>query len=304
MERRSLLAGLVVVVLGSLLLAGSASARTVTGKKSSAGEPPTCIIASLPSFVAQGEFGEASSVADVVEVSCTPEFGFQTVKLSDEELFSRCKGKTSWSEAPEFEPTEGATTKIKLDGEGNGSAVVWGGPGCAAGETLVSAHLEVPPFTTVTTGFEVLPPKTTPPGVYALPATSVEDNVLSSVETIVEVEFPSVFAEQDVNISAEQLFARCGPVEEEPEEEGEVKKALFIGGSNKVEWIGPDEHLLAVDEEGISKVKLDDNGNAFVVLFGGPSCASGVSEIEASLESAPFTTFTTDFTVKAPEAGL
>jgi hypothetical protein len=285
MERRSLLAGLVVVVLGSLLLAGSASARTVTGKKPSVGEPPTCIIASLPSFVAQGEFGEASSVADVVEVSCTPEFGFQTVKLSDEELFSRCKGKTSWSEAPEFEPTEGATTKIKLDGEGNGSAVVWGGPGCAAGETLVSAHLEVPPFTTVTTGFEVLPPKTTPPGVYALPATSVEDNVLSSVETIVEVEFPSVFAEQDVNISAEQLFARCGV-------------------APKVEWIGPDEKVLAVDEEGISKVKLDDNGNAFVVLFGGPSCASGVSEIEASLESAPFTTFTTDFTVKAPEAGL
>jgi hypothetical protein len=109
--------------------------------------------------------------------------------------------------------------------------------------------------------------------------------VLSSVETIVEVEFPSVFAEQDVNISAEQLFARCGV-------------------APKVEWIGPDEKVLAVDEEGISKVKLDDNGNAFVVLFGGPSCASGVSEIEASLESAPFTTFTTDFTVKAPEAGL
>jgi len=286
MERRSLLAGLMALVLvGVLSLAGSASARTTIKKKSVEEPTPMCIIASLPSFVDQGEFAEASSVADIVEVSCNPEFGFQTVKLSDQELFNRCKDSMSWSEAPEFEPTEGPTTKIKLDGGGNGSAVVWAGPGCAAGETLVSAHLEVPPFTTVTTNFEVLAPRVTPPGVYALPATSVEDNVLSSVATIVQVEFPSVYAEQDVNIAAEQLFARCG-----------------VGP--KVEWIGPDEKVDGIGVEGISKVKLDNDGNAFVVLLGGPSCASGESEIEASLEVAPFTTFTTDFTVKAPEAGI
>lgn len=292
MERRSLLAGLAVLVVCLFSLAGTASARTASTKKPAGEEDPTCIITSLPSFVDQGEFATASSVADIVEVSCNPEFGFQTVKLSDEELFSRCKDSMSWSEAPVFEPTEGPTTKIKLDGGGNGSAVVWAGPGCAAGETLVSAHLEVPPFTTVTTNFEVLPPKVTAPGVYVLPPTSVEDNVESSVATIVEVEFPSVYAEQDVNIAAEQLFARCGL-------------------APKVEWIGPDEDPISpapigddVDDpigaESIS-VKLDNDGNAFVVLVGASSCASGESEIEASLEVAPFTTVVNDFTVLPPE---
>jgi hypothetical protein len=290
MERRSLLAGLAVLVVCLASLAGTASARTADAKKPAGAEDPTCIITSQPSFVDQGEFTTSSSVADIVEVSCNPEFAFQSVKLSDEELFSRCRDNMSWSEAPVFEPTEGSTTTIKLDGGGNGSAVVWAGPGCASGETLVSAHLEVAPFTTVTTNFEVLPPKVTPPGVYALPPTSVEDNVESSVETIVEVEFPSVYAEQFVNISAEQLFARCGL-------------------APKVEWIGPDEDLIspvgedAFGAEGVS-VQLDDDGNAFVVLLGGPSCASGGSEVEASLESAPYTTYTTEFTVKAPEAGL
>lgn len=294
MERRSLLAGLAVLVLCLASLAGTASANPV---KQPAGDPtPNCIITSLPSFVDQGEFTTSSSVADIVEVSCNPEFAFQSVKLSDEELFSRCRGNMSWSEAPVFEPTEGATTTIKLDGGGNGSAVVWAGPGCASGETLVSAHLQVAPFTTVTTNFEVLPPKVTTPGVSALPPTSVEDNVESSVATIVEVEFPSVYAEQFVNVSDEQLFARCGL-------------------APKVEWIGPDENLISpapdggepvedpIGAESVS-VQLDNDGNAFVVLFGGPSCASGGTEIEASLESAPYTTYTTEFTVQAPEAGL
>ncbi len=288
MERRSLLAGLAVLVVCLASLAGTASA---TVKKPAGDEPSMCIITSQSSFVDQGEFTTSSSVADIVEVSCNPEFAFQSVKLSDEELFSRCRGNMSWSEAPVFEPTEGPTTTIKLDGGGNGSAVVWAGPGCASGETLVSAHLQVAPFTTVTTNFEVLPPKvTTPTGVSALPTTSVEDNVESSVATIVEVEFPSVYAEQFVNVSDEQLFARCGL-------------------APKVEWIGPDENLIspvgedAFGAEGVS-VQLDDDGNAFVVLFGGPSCASGGTEIEASLEKAPYTTYTTEFTVQAPEAGL
>ncbi len=296
MERRSLLAGLAVLVVCLASLAGTASARTVGAKKPAGDEPPTCIITSLPSFVDQGEFTTSSSVADIVEVSCNPEFGFQTVKLSDEELFSRCRGNMSWSEAPVFEPTEGPTTTIKLDGGGNGSAVVWAGPGCASGETLVSAHLQVAPFTTVTTNFEVLPPKVTTPGVSALPPISVEDNVESSVATIVEVEFPSVYAEQFVNVSAEQLFARCGL-------------------APKVEWIGPDENLISPAPDGGEQVEdpigaesvsvqLDNDGNAFVVLFGGPSCASGDSAIEASLEKAPYTTYTTEFTVGAPAAGL
>jgi len=51
-------------------------------------------------------------------------------------------------------------------------------------------------------------------------------------------------------------------------------------------------------------VTLDDDGNAFVVLLGGASCAAGTSLIEAGLEVAPYTTYTTTFTVEAPAPGL
>jgi hypothetical protein len=50
----------------------------------------------------------------------------------------------------------------------------------------------------------------------------------------------------------------------------------------------------------ISKVQLDNNGNAFVIVIGDASCAEGTSLIEADLESKPFTTFTTNFTVELP----
>ena len=44
-----------------------------------------------------------------------------------------------------------------------------------------------------------------------------------------------------------------------------------------------------------------NDGNAFAVLFGNYSCASGSSMIEASLENAPYTTYTTDFTIEPPQ---
>jgi hypothetical protein len=286
MERRNLLAGLMVLVIGSFVLAGTASAHKTPTKKAAAGaDPAACKIFSDRTFVAQGEFGEASSVADIIEVSCETAYAFHKVKLSSQELYNQCKDSLSWSEAPEFLPTEGPTFTIGLDGAGNGSAVVWGGPGCASGEVLVSAHLVEAPYTTVTTAFTVLAPKVTTPGVTVYPTTSVEDNILSSVSTIVEVEFPPVYAEKFVHISAEQLFARC-----------------LV--APHLEWIGPDETVLGVGVEALSKVKLDNDGNAFVVILGGPSCASGPSEIEASLEVAPYTTYTTTFTVGAPESGF
>ncbi len=38
-----------------------------------------------------------------------------------------------------------------------------------------------------------------------------------------------------------------------------------------------------------------------MVLIGNSSCASGTSLIEASLENAPYTTYTTNFTVEPPQ---
>ena len=74
MERRNLGAGLMVLASSFLLLAGVASAQersTRLGLRGGA-TPGVCLVTSLPSFVAQGEYGYTASVADVVEVSCDP----------------------------------------------------------------------------------------------------------------------------------------------------------------------------------------------------------------------------------------
>ncbi len=277
---------LVVLALGSIcaLAPAAAQARVAPGAHIATTSFPSaaCKVRAMPpAFIAQGEFASASSVADVVQVSCNPEFAGQAVKISSQELSSRCRHHVSWSLPYPYKPESGPSFEVTLDGAGNATAVVWGGPSCAPGESLLSAHLEEAPYTTVTTSFSVLPGSETEPGVTATPSSFTEDNVTSSVATIVQVEFPSVYAERYVNISAEQLYSRCL-----------IKPHLM--------WVGPDEKVLAESAESVSKVKLDNSGNAFVVLLGGASCASGTSEIEASLEQAPYTTYTTTFTIEPP----
>jgi len=260
-----------------------AQARSAHLRHSSVGEPTSgsCIIQTLPpSFVDQGEFGASSSVADVVRVSCEPVLAGQSVKLSSQQLFNRCKGGLSWSAPFPYAPVPGPSFSVKLDGDGNATAVLWGGPSCAPGESLVSAHLEAPPYTTFTTDFMILPPAPSKPGVTAMPSSEVEDSVFSSVATIIEVEFPPVYAERRVNISAEQLFARCM-----------IPPSLV--------WVGADDKVLASGTEDV-ETTLDNDGNAFVVVLGGGSCASGDSLIEASLTEAPFTTYTTEFPIEPP----
>jgi len=293
MERRSLLAGLMVLVISSFLLAGTALAsRAATkGRAGPMIDPSTCIVRSLPSFVAQGEFGRASSVADIIEVECESVYAEHFVKVSSQELFNACDGKLSWfSLGQKGGLVKGSSiSKVPLDDDGNATIVVWGGPSCASiTESLISAHLEAAPYETFTANFSVLGPKPTPVGVKALPPTQVEGDTFSNVSTIIEVEFPTVDAEKIVHINGEQLFARC---------------LIFP----HLVWVGPDEGETIAGEKGLLeaaetvKVKLDNDGNAFVVAIGLYSCASGVSEIEASLEVAPYTTYKSDFTIKAPE---
>jgi hypothetical protein len=302
MERRNLLAGLAVLALGLCMLSGSAFAHTTHHKKATplsgpgggGGKAETCVVHALPaSFMDQGEFGSASSIADIVEVECEPVFAEQTVTISANELFSRCDKKLYWR-TPHIEreavaqsiPTglkSGPNFTVELDNAGNATAVVIGGPSCAAGESLIAAHLDAPPFTTVTTGFTVLPPKPTEPGVFVTPATKVEGETYSDVATIIQVEFPPVFAEEPVNVQSQELFSRCHL---EPKIE-----ALFI-----------DENGLPGVEPGIGEgtLFLDNDGNAFVVVIGNSSCAAGTSLVEASLEKAPYTTYTTQFTIEPP----
>jgi hypothetical protein len=295
MDRRNLLAGLAVLALSLVVLSGTALAHSRhhagVGSEPPAGgaKPETCVVHALPaSFMDQGEFGNASTVADIVEVECEEVFAEHHVKISANELYSRCDKHLDWRTPNnggnfglDFE--KGPSVEVTLDNDGNATAIVIGGPSCAAGESLISAHLTEAPFTTATTGFTVLPPRPTTPGVFATPASKVEGEVSSDVATIVQVEFPPVFAEEPVDINASQLYARCH-------------------GPTKTEWIWLKNGGFGfeIDSEDITGVELDNDGNAFAILVGNTSCAAGTSLIEASLEHAPYTTYTTDFTVEAP----
>jgi len=258
-------------------------------------EGPSCEIKTLPAFVDQGEFEAHSTVADIVEIHCNAEYGGEGVKISSQQLYSRCKDNLEWIQTSPYSITDGSSIhKVKLDADGNAVVAVEGGPGCSEGESLISASMENSSNTSsVSEGFTVLAPKPTKPGVFALPSWQVEDGIDSSVATIVQVEFPSKYAEKEVFVSDEQLYTQCqlsphltwiGPsLTEQPEVQ------------NVVDGVGG----LSLEEEGV-KLKLDNDGNAFVILLGEESCASGGSEIEASLEVAPYTTYVTEFNVAAP----
>jgi hypothetical protein len=280
MKSRNLLAGIGVLTSSLVLLVGASSA--------SAAGTPTCVVKSLPSFTAQGEEKLAATVADVIEVECNPvTFGTGSkVTITAAQLFSRCNGKVTWFVPNSFETNEfkrepeGLSVTVQLDADGNATVALLAGAGCAAGESLITAHMKEKPFETFTTSFTVLPPHDTTPGVFALPSSQVEDNGSSSVVTILEAEFAGA-SEEKIRFGSEELFARC-------------QKPPHL---RWVEMNGEEQQSAKSEVKGI---ELDNNGNAFVLVFGDKSCAEGASLIEADLESKPFTTYTTTFTVESP----
>jgi len=227
-------------------------------------------------------FGPASesSIADVIQVECLPTLSQNTVTIVSDQLSNACHGTLSWSSPYPYAPVTGNSFTVTLDNDGNATAVVWGGPSCAPSTDLITATLNVAPYTTASTTFRVRPPANTPPGVTANPRSQVEDSVWSSAATVIQVEFPSVFAEKTVDISSQELFQRCGI-------------------APNVLWVGPEETVLGNNVPSIS-VTLDNNGNAFVVALLGASCASGPSTIVADLTVAPYTTYTTTFNILSP----
>jgi hypothetical protein len=112
--------------------------------------------------------------------------------------------------------------------------------------------------------------------VFVTPESKVEGEFYSDVATIAQVEFPPVFAEEPVLIDFAQLYARC---HYRPHTEVVTMD----------QWGHPHTEKGYETEE----VSLDNDGNAFAILIGNASCASGTSLIEASLEDAPYTTYTT-----------
>jgi hypothetical protein len=257
--------------------------------------PATCVVHSLPSFIAQGENisnaqGEAvaqvnteATVGDVIQVSCDPNlYGTGSkVRITASQLFTRCQGRVTWYVPNPFSETVNSRgVTVRIDADGNATVALRAGPECTTGESLVTAHMEEEPFESFTTSFSVLPPVTTTPGVFALPATQVEDSSSSGVATIIETEFAGG-SEKFVHIASEELFHRC--------------QAL-----PHLRWVRMD----GTKEEDVAEVgpvQLDNDGNAFVIALGDASCAEGPSLIEADLLSKPFTTFMTDFTIQPPQ---
>jgi hypothetical protein len=274
MKSRKLGVGLAVLASAVFSLAGSAS-------PAAAATTPTCVVHSLPSFIAQGEFGTTATVGDIVEVECNPAiYGTGSkIKITANQVFSRCKERLTWYVTNPFSVQQGKGVSVELDADGNATVALLAGAGCMQGESLITAHMEEEPFESFTTAFSVLAPRPTPPGVKAEPATQVEDALSSGVATIVEAEFTNG-SEQFVHIGSEEFFHRCR-------------------NAPHLHWIREDRTEIAESPE-VTRVQLDNDGNAFVIAIGDDSCAPGASLIEADLESKPFTTFTTDFTIEAP----
>ena len=290
---RSTLTLLLLVALASLLSpagaiasrAASHSARLSSAAPSAieAAAPGACLIHSLPSFLAQGEFASTATVADVVEVECDP-FVYGTgseITVSAGQLFSRCGGALTWYVPNPFrEELNTRSVTLTLDADGNATVALIAGPGCEAGESLISAHMDDAPFESFTTAFTVLPPGETAEGVRALPGAQVEDAESSAVVTIIQASFPGA-SEKKLRIASEEMLDRCR-------------------SAPKVHWVAEDR----TRTDGVGEVnglELDNDGNAFLLLIGDSSCYQGTSLLEADLESKPFTTLTTEFTIEPPQ---
>jgi hypothetical protein len=286
----------------------------VGGGTAFAGPPKTtkkgCIVHSLPSFVDQGEGNAASSVADIIEVECEPGFEGQEIIISAQELFQRCgngvTGHLWWSIINQTTgvwtpPTLGEKARTKLDNDDNATVVVWGGPGCASGQSIISAHFVTAPSETYMTNFTVLQPTTTPLGLKALDVAKngakVEDATFSDVATIAQLEFATRYAEKEAVLNAEQLFFDC-PFPGSPGVVGFGPTSSAQPGGAPIPIPGV-EGLFKLPA--FSEQSLNNNGNAFVVLLGSRSCTPATLSLEASVTAAPgFVSYTTPFKVETP----
>ena len=271
-----------VMASSLLVMAGTASAHSTASAQTNAGT--TCAVHSLPSFVAQGEFSQQATAADIIEVECNP-FVYGTgskVTVIASQLYSRCNSDITWYVPNPYRTEDGRSIELTLDADGNATVALIAGPKCQAGESLVSIHMDEGSYESFTTAFTVLPPNDTPLGVTALPAHQVEDAESSAVATITQAEFPGA-AEAKVRLASEELYRRCNV-------------------SPKLHWIRESgESSTGPEIYGSGALQLDNNGNGFVIAIGDASCAPGSSLIEADLEEKPFTTVTTSFLVESPK---
>jgi hypothetical protein len=277
--RRATLCAAAAGLLIAAGLATSAMAAMAANAAPAGEQAPTCVVNASPTtFIEGGLAPQASSVAFILTVGCAPTFSAQAVEIHTPQLSNACQGGLSWySATTTIASGSGANFDVRLDDDGNATAVVLGGPSCAASWDLIEADLTVAPYTTATTQVQIAPPRDTQPGVWAFPASEVEDATTSSVATVFYVAFPSVYAEHEIEISDAELYDSC---------------------AGHITWILPNTTSLTYGKS--VTTTLDDNGNAFVVAQAGPSCAPGSTLVQADLVGPPYTTLTTQFTVLSP----
>jgi hypothetical protein len=287
-------------------MAGTASAHGTVSPQGTSTQFTTAtncqITSAAKTFVNQGEFALEGTVGDVVEVECNPSvFPPGTpIEISDAQLFSRCPGGIRWVNPNEFginlmRTEDGRSITVGLDGDGNATVGLVAGPHCAVGETVVSAHTGAPDFESFSTGFSVEGARPTEEGltIFGGGATGeVESTASSSVVALVEGEFNGA-SEDLMRVASPELFSRCA-----------VGLKLSWLRMNKEVVLSAKELVgggAVIEPKGTEAVKLDDDGNGFVIAIGHESCRPGRSIFEADLEQAPFTTLEAPFTILPPQ---
>jgi hypothetical protein len=253
-----------------------------------------------------------SDVVAVVQVETSPAFAGDLVNIDSSQLQSACGGEIAFLTAQGIGAETKNSVQVFLDNEGNVSVIMYAAE-CAPGTSLVEADLESTPYYTALGSLLIEPPTVTTEGVSAFPTTSgtatggeVEsddsatslgagDNGCNSppvpctedsvVYAVFYVETSPVYAEQQVEISSDQLQSRCGE-----------KYAWGVPGGSA----GAPTLNFTYNSTGPYVSTVDDDGNA-VFAFYGESCAAGSSLVTADVVAGTHPTYTTTFNVLPPQ---
>jgi hypothetical protein len=229
----------------------------------------------------------SSNIVGTVQVETSPSFAGDAVDISSSQLAASCAGVAFLS----IPGPSGPQVSETLDDDGNVTVTVIG-TDCAPGSDVIEADLAAAPYDTALGTLVASPPVVTPSGVFGYPQTSgtvttgeVETGDTtasgeSDVYATFYVETDPVYAEQTVEISSLELESRCGG--------GWVLTSLSPGSG------------ASSGGSTTATTTLDDDGNA-AFFFEGASCAAGPSDVIADVEAGSHPTYTTTFTVDAPQ---
>jgi hypothetical protein len=217
----------------------------------------------------------------VVQVEASPVFAGDPIDIAADQLQTSCLGI-------EYESVQvgGGVTPIVdfLDDDGNATIIIEG-TDCAPGNSLITVDLIDAPYLTATTTVVIDPPVVTTPGLTVFPNPEVETGNSptsgdSDVYAVIQLETNPVYAEDTVDINADQLEARCLQAWRFEPAGGTPVVGVGVNGPTPV-------------------ATLDNDGNAVIAFFG-LSCAAGESTVTADLVGGNHATFVTTLTVSAP----